>query len=374
MRRIMASRLTSRCLLGLGSCLFMLSLLECAALLNIVDYRTLLGGTRWEALSKNDSELLYVHRPYAHSTGMTRGGDAGMYYRLPLSDLTLFRWNVQYDRNGFRNDLDLESADTVVVGDSFVEDIPTPLPQLMTSLLAQARGETVANLGQIAYGPQQELVVLKRYGLPLKPRTVVWMFFEGNDLTDVIHYRAAIASQNNPWSSFVRRSFTVAAAKLVKRRLFARDEKSPGIKRSGFVEGASSPTAVYFVNSGAPLNADDLGALAETSKIVAVANNLCTAQGARFVFVFIPEKFRVFRDLCSFPEASECRHWVLNDLPARMRQAITAMAPDLGYIDLTTNLKSAAQRGQLPYYPDDAHWTPAGHRVAAETINRYLSQ
>ena len=35
-----------------------------------------------------------------------------------------------------------------------------------------------------AYGPQQELLVLQRYGLAYKPRAVVWQLFAGNDLND----------------------------------------------------------------------------------------------------------------------------------------------------------------------------------------------
>jgi len=26
-----------------------------------------------------------------------------------------------------------------------------------------------------------------------------------------------------------------------------------------------------------------------------------------------------------------------------------------------------------PYYPDDDHWSPEGHQIAAEAINDYLS-
>ena len=40
------------------------------------------------------------------------------------------------------------------------------------------------NLARGAYGPQQELIVLKRYGLAYEPRFVVWQLFEGNDLVD----------------------------------------------------------------------------------------------------------------------------------------------------------------------------------------------
>jgi SGNH hydrolase-like domain, acetyltransferase AlgX len=362
-----------RVLLVVASFVFALFLLEFPALINLVDYRTILGFAQWEALSRSDPGLLQIHRPYAHSSGVSRGGDAAMYYRLPPTDLTLFQWDVKYDQNGFRNDLDLKTADMIVIGDSFVEDIPTPTAQLMTSLLAHRRSETVANLGQIAYGPQQELIVLKRYGLPLKPHIVVWMFFEGNDLTDVVHYRTAMQNQRSLWQDFQRRSFTVCVLKLVKHRFFTTDERPPGVRRAGVVQGAGKTPTVYFLNPSAPLSGQDLDALDETTRIIATSHKLCAAQGARLVFVFIPDKFRVFHNLCSFPEASECRNWTVNDLPERMRRAVTSIASDIGYLDLTSHFAEAVKKGQLPYYADDAHWSPEGHRVAADEINDYLS-
>ena len=363
----MSSRAKSRLLLILASVCFALFLVEIPALFGVVDYRVWVGGARWEALNVDDPGLLQIHRPYAHTAGTNRGGDASLYYQLPLSDQTLFHWDVKYDRNGFRNDHDFDSAEMVVIGDSFVEDIPTPTAQLMTSLLAQARGETVANLGQMAYGPQQESIVLDRYGLPLKPRTVVWMFFEGNDLTDVMHYREA---RRKPATTFEQRSFLFSSLKLAKHHIFSRNQKPAGIRRAGFL---STSGTMYFSNPAAPLNAEDLSALDETLAILADAGRRCRAQNAHLIFVFVPDKFRVFHDLCSFPEASECRNWTLNDLPLRMRKAITSI-PDLGYVDLTPALISAAEQGKLPYYPDDMHWTPEGHRVAAESINAYLAQ
>jgi hypothetical protein len=56
----------------------------------------------------------------------------------------------------------------------------------------------VVNLGRGAYGPQQELIVLKRYGLAYRPRVVIWQLFEGNDLAD--------ARQFSEWKARVRQA------------------------------------------------------------------------------------------------------------------------------------------------------------------------
>ena len=61
--------------------------------------------------------------------------------------------------------------------------------------VAQSTGLSVINLARGAYGPQQELIVLKRYGLSYEPRVVVWQLFEGNDLADA---EAFVEWKKNP--------------------------------------------------------------------------------------------------------------------------------------------------------------------------------
>jgi len=352
---------------------FVVCLIELPALTQLIDYRTIIGPEHaWWAPNVTDPELLHVHRPRAHQSGSAQGGDAAAAYEIPVSDRTLFRWDVTYDHNGFRNDVDLSRADTIVVGDSFVEGLTVPTAELTTSRLAHLRSEVVANLGQSAYGPLEEFVVLKRYGLPLRPRTVVWMFFEGNDLGDVLAYRHAMRNPRSFWRSFWARSFTRNALKEVKRH-FVVSSKLSGVKRSAVFEPSSGKkVTLYFIYPSGPLSSDDLSAFDETTRIIAAAHSLCAAQGARLIFVFVPTKFRVFRPFCRFPQESECRNWVLNDLPERFQRAVESISPDIGYLDLTPKLTDAAATGVLPYYPDDAHWSPDGHRIAAEAINEYL--
>ena len=120
------------------------------------------------------------------------------------------------------------------------------------------------------------------------------------------------------------------------------------------------------------LSTQDLGAIDETVSTIATAYQLCAAQGARLIFVFVPTKFRVLHDLCQFSETSECRNWVLPDLSERLQSALAAISPAIGYFDLTPVLVNAARTEEFPYYRDDEHWSPEGHKVAATAIHQYL--
>jgi hypothetical protein len=360
------------------SIVVVLSLIEVPALLNILDYRNIVGpaaGDVFLATNKGDPELLHVHPPHSHFGGEALGGNIAANFRIPPSAMTLYRWDVNYDQNGFRNDLDLKRADVVVIGDSFVEETTIPTAQLMTSRLAQFEGKVVANLGQYGYGPLEELAVLKRYGLPLRPRTVMWMFYEGNDLKDVIHYRQVTAETYKPqsyWSRYWARSFTRNALAQIYVHL-RRALRPPGVRHSGvMLTSSGNKRATYFLYASPPFSKEDLGALDDTTQTIAIASKLCQAQGVRLMFVFIPTKFRVYHNFCQFPRESECRNWVLNDLPDRLKQAVQGMSPRIGYLDLTPNLVDAVGTGIAPYYSDDDHWSPDGQKVAAEAINDYL--
>ena len=201
-----------------GSVLFAWCLVELPALFNIVDYQALEFSGVWGNLRfirVADPELTHIEPPHAHYAGTALGGDFEGLYQVPRADQTQFHWDLTYDRNGFRNSVDLDKADTVVIGDSMAEGMTVSNMQVLTSVLQQLQGKVVANMGQYGYGPQQELVVLRRYGLPLHPNTVLWMFFEGNDLTDEINYREIAAHPPGFWNFFLQRSFTRVAVRTV---------------------------------------------------------------------------------------------------------------------------------------------------------------
>jgi len=362
-----------RFLLAVASVILVLFCIELPALSGILDYRTVIGPYHmWWAPNVTDPELLAIHRPHARQIGEARGGDAASGYQIPPSDLTQFQWDVTYDHNGFRNELDLKSADIVVIGDSFVEGLTVSDAELGTSQLAQLQNKVVANLGQSTYGPLQELVVLKRYGLPLRPHTVIWMFFEGNDLQDVISYRHDLQHPPTFWHAFWARCFTRSAYLAVKR-LIAPPAKPPGVKRSGVFQASNGKQlTTYFMYRSKPLTPEDLSALDETAVTLATAQKLCAAQGIRLILVFVPTKFRALHSLCQFPQESECRNWVPTDMPERLRSALASTAPGVGYLDLTPYLVEAARTEELPYYPDDEHWSPEGHKIAAKAISGYL--
>ncbi len=89
------------------------------------------------------------------------------------------------DQYGFNNPKDQWSTsgiDVVAVGDSFTFGADVPFGKSFMDLLRQDVGVAV-NLGCGGNGPLSELASLIEYGSILQPKTLIWVYFEGNDLT-----------------------------------------------------------------------------------------------------------------------------------------------------------------------------------------------
>src|SRR5262245_25129458 len=132
-----------------------LGLIETLAALRLVDYRVVFstyGSKAWENPSNRlDPELMHVHRAHDHYNGRLPGDLVAW---LGIRTDRLYDYDVKYDRNGFRNDRDLDAADIVLIGDSFVEGAIVPYDSIASSRLARLFDVPVLNLGQSGYGPQ----------------------------------------------------------------------------------------------------------------------------------------------------------------------------------------------------------------------------
>ena len=88
------------------------------------------------------------------------------------------------DRFGFRNPdsvYDVGAAPIVIIGDSFAHGGCVQEGKDVAGRLRH-RGFPTINMGMRGNGPLLELATLKEYGLPHKPKLVLWLYYEGNDL------------------------------------------------------------------------------------------------------------------------------------------------------------------------------------------------
>ncbi len=90
------------------------------------------------------------------------------------------------DEIGFRNPKgQLEKdIDFVFIGDSYTEGACTKDKDTFAGVFRES-GFTVLNLGRGGAGPLFQLATLREYGASVKPKTIVWFVFTGNDLKNL---------------------------------------------------------------------------------------------------------------------------------------------------------------------------------------------
>ena len=354
--------------------------LELISAVGLVDFRTVLatGGPdpRENADNALDPELIHIHKPYLKRVGATRGDIA---LALHLAGTPLYPYDVACDRNGFRNACDLSTAEVVVLGDSFVEGGLVAADDLMTATLARLLGCTVANLGQSAYGPQQELAVLKRFGTSLHPGSASGRSTEGTiSMTSSVtsssgRISVSTAVRSTPGEhSFGRNALQVLAERLEPLcSLPTRQTGRRGAPCRITTAGRPSFSSTTGVRS---FPAGRFAALNKVVSVLSAARTACAANRVPLLVVFVPEKFRVYRDYCTFRPDNPCVDWVLDDLPGRLAARVTALGPGIGFLDLTPALAAEAARGRLLYFADDTHWSAEGHQVAGRAIAAYVTR
>jgi hypothetical protein len=340
-------------------------------------------------------------------------------YQVKLSDGDLFYWiagriapltpeqnrvvaevNFSTDGQGFRNALpEKDRYSVVALGDSFTvaANVASPWPQRVTD----CTGLDVLNLGGAGLGPQEELEVLREYGLEKRPEWVVMAYFEGNDL-----YDAAAYDQANP--------FIVArlGRYMVTQGLEAWRERGE--------EPVPTAPANYFYPITVTINGVDLeiaffsgymawlGAREElirpsenyrlAQEAILEAKALSEAAEARLLLVYIPTKEHVY---LPYLDDRDMLTGIFSDVPTLAldedgfiqftNQTATvevtnqyrddqaklladfAAEQDIAFLDLTATFQAEAADGIELYYPFDTHWNQQGHDLAAQTIGLYLA-
>jgi lysophospholipase L1-like esterase len=374
-RGTLAQRLVRVALVG-GSVAFTLAALELPALLGH-DYGRMFGtheNDTWLQLAtgvnRRDDQLIHVHQPHSRYQGAV----VGNLVRLGIPSPRPYPVDVSYDRNGFRNAEDFTEAEVVVIGDSFVEGAETPHAETVVAGIGRQLGVTAVNLGQSHYGPQQELVVLERYGIPLSPRLVVWFFFGGNDLTDAEGYEWQVRHLDELVAppSFGSRSFSRHALRALARATTPRRRvETPLAARHAAVYAPPGrpPQRMYLDTNEEPWSARQWQLVTD---VLVKARDATGRANAEFLLVYIPRKLRVYQGFLQSEPGAFAREWQPNDLPDVLGE--WCRAQDIPYLNSTVALRGAVASGESVYLPDDVHWNPAGHRVVATAVVERLRQ
>jgi hypothetical protein len=284
---------------------------------------------------------------------------------------------IEYDRDGFRNPPDLQDWHLVVAGDSFVELGYLPYKSLLSTVIGRELGLRVRNLGVSLNGPYAYAAYLKHFGRSPAGRHAVAVFYEGNDLDDLMREKSDLTAfqttGQRPYRVFETQTSLTRAAWRISKNI-ARRYFGESLANADFASGDRlvPVTLTYTPPAPSKLTAEQREALAEAF-----------AQWAHYArelemkpwLVFMPSKERVLHDRVKLRSnaSRQIREWQTNDLP----RFVGASAEGLGitFIDLTPAFQSEAARGKLLYNGVyDTHLTEEGSVLAGRWIAQEMKR
>jgi lysophospholipase L1-like esterase len=284
------------------------------------------------------------------------------------------------DEHGFHNPLGLwpaGRADIIALGDSYAHGACVPSDQGFVAVI-RARYPATINLGVNGAGPLAMLATLKEYAANLKPRIVLWFYYEGNDLRDLDDrekYSPLLRNYLEP--TFLQN--LIGRQEEVDRVLMdylEREMKSQANSFSGehFIKLHNLRSAIHSVvnkrpgrdgmqieliehlqNAGAASTESDLELF---RRILEEARKTVSSWGGIMYFVYLPtwERYR------------------LPDLASKDREKVLSIVHELKIplVDIHASFSKHADPLSLFPLRRYAHYNAEGHRLVGEEVLRQL--
>lgn len=338
----------------------------------------------------------------------------------------LHKFSFHTDAEGFRNHAVRDRFDIAALGDSFTDAMTMAGDESWPARLEGVLGVPVQNYGTAGFGPQQELLVLKDYVAPHRPRTVVLAFFAGNDIFDAEAFDAfqrsggTIKRPQQGWRTkdVVSRAdswFVVSALRAAGRSLGTHQgtvvaaEVTPAAPieppvatapafDNGWFDLPVAGKRLRFAFMPPYLNTlnfsrEDLAARQGwqlTSDAIKEMQTVSRSFGATFVVMFVPFKSQVYLPVVetavSKEQITSAFHFYMErygrnvdvDRVFANRLAQNALMERLcaeagiPFLDTTPALAARVAQGENVYFPDESHLNEDGEALLAQTLAAFL--
>jgi hypothetical protein len=281
-------------------------------------------------------------------------------------------------------------VDAVIVGDSF-SFCMTEYKDCWVQLLDTQDGLSVVNLGVPSTGSVSHQRVLGTFGMPYKPRIVIWQWW-GNDFNDdyglvyvpeavgdmvvIVHPTKLKQGLDTQIGSWLARNSAVYT--LADRLFFSHLYSHPAV--TNLLEQPYQVNvgnlSLHFGNEyehqafdiTLPRNSQGLDL---TRHAILQARDELAKTNTPLIIVLIPSKEEVYQRWTE-PQLGEA--W-LNTISAGHKQMIAlCQANHLVCLDSTPVFTQHADQGEQLYWPTDAHLNPAGNKVLAAAVIDFLRQ
>jgi len=290
-----------------------------------------------------------------------------------------WRFTVETDEHGFRNRSPWpDRAEVVVVGDSMAYGYGVAKEQAWPTLLAEALpASRVITLAEPGTVPRQYTRYFERFGVPLRPKVLLYTIFPGNDIVEspLFDQWVAAGSPGNydvyryfqgkvptpghsPLASLLDHSFVVLSLSGMRKNLLY-GFSSTTVK---LADGGRLQLTTNQYRSSIAENTPGNPAFDAVVRATVEARDRASAIGCHFIVLLVPEKERVYQAFLKRPYSG-----LTHPL-----QEVLEHDKGMAVINLTDPLTKRAAHGQTLYFEVDGHPNALGNRVIADVVTQYL--
>jgi lysophospholipase L1-like esterase len=291
------------------------------------------------------------------------------------------------DEHGFRNPRGLwrsGRADIAAVGDSFTQGYCVPAEKSFVGLIGQQYPRTF-NLGMAGEGPLSMLATIQEYLSRLKPRVVLWFYFEGNDLLDLADERRSAVFMRYLQDDFSQRLFERQAeidqalerfveneTVLERKKREARERNAPGIAGhlSGMLKLGTLRRGLGLVQG---VNTEEVQSVSDLDTtrmdlfrtILSLAQSHVDSWGGQLYFIYLP----------NWPR-DEGRYSPGLVALKKQRTRVLATARNLGVpiIDVLPAFQADPDPMGLLPFRKSGHYNEKGHSLVAEVVLKAIAK
>lgn len=275
----------------------------------------------------------------------------------------------QADERGFNNPKGIWRSDSLtiaVVGDSFTHGSCVPEGKDVSSQLRERWPRTLG-LGMSSNGPLLELATLREYLPAFKPGVVLWMYYEGNDLSDLHKEQSSSMLRRYMDAGFTQGLLHKQATvdSLLVSWIDAEEKKLGTLDLNGKPEVYGVRQFVTLKTLRRSLNLVvnpratefDACALPMFREVLGEAKKTVSSWGGKLYFVYLPSWARYHSSL------HRCE---------KLRDQVLATAADLEIPIIDMHLIFQRQQDQSALFAQGAiqstHYNVKGYGLVAQTV------
>jgi hypothetical protein len=338
---------------------YLSSVFAIVATLGALEALGAVGLVSWEAMFKPRVDELgslgTKREPNIDKHGTTHQ-DTASAWGLP-SDPIPFQYRT--DRHGFRNAIDREGGEIILLGDSILVAALVPVEKTLGAQLEALTSRTTQQIALIGIAPQEEHELFWETAPDLKGKRVVQFIFEGNDLLDSRRFERMKSGGAAP---------TPEGGLLhdqIWKMLTAATDGQQGVHGLRVCTvNDQLYTFLWARNSFEGVESE----VENITRSLDQFGERVRAAGGQYAVVFVPNKLHVLAGLCKFPAEGEIKDPAQHIGQLRGQLEAWGAKSGVPVLDLTDPLIAVAREGRVPWFWGDTHWNETGHEVAARAL------